>query len=154
GAETQTLNYEQMGRIQSIQSVITTPNGTQNLKGSYTYNLDGTPDIVRFYTGTSYEYTYDAGGRQTGANYTSGSNTYPYVSGAGYDPAQHVVALTQGGGTSGTAAITTANSFDARLQPGVISASGPSATIFSHSFCYVNCYSGAPSANNGNIQTD
>jgi RHS repeat-associated protein len=50
--------------------------------------------------------------------------------------------------------ITTSNQYNNRLQPGVISASGPSATIFSHTFCYVNCYSGAPNANNGNVQSD
>ena len=87
-------------------------------------------------------------------SWTAPGFSKPHVSNVTYNAAGQVTGLIQGGTGSGySVQVTTANQYNNRLQPTVLSASVPSGTIFSHTLCYSpNC--GSSTTNNGNIFED
>ena len=156
-AGTESWVYDPMGRIAAITRSILTPQSNQTGSVSFQYNPGGTLNIGTFYTGTGYQYTYDTAGRPTGSAWTGSNPPTPYVSGATYDPSGHLTGLLQGGSNTGTTAVViTSNTYNNRLQPSIMLATGAGGTpvIYSHTLCYSSCYTGAPVGNNGNIQTD
>ncbi|MFZ0869009.1 MAG: RHS repeat-associated core domain-containing protein [Candidatus Sulfotelmatobacter sp.] len=112
---------------------------------TYTYNLDGS--LATQYDGTggkTITYTTGAAGLPLAAQDGSGNM---FVKSATYAPFGGLTGLINGY-TSSFAGITTSNQYNSRLQPSVLSASTPSATVFSQSYVY----GGTGGAhNNGNV---
>jgi len=146
--------YDAMGRMVNINRSVTTPISTQSLWSGVTYNLDGSVHSSRSYTGNNYQYVYATSGRMTDVNWMDDSgNPYTLFSGGIYNAAGRLTNFVQGGGNSGTIAITTSVNFDNRLRPALLTAGATAQTIYSHRLCYTNpC--GVSGANNGNILQD
>jgi len=138
-AGTTFLGHDTMGRAVS-QSQTQTGGGTNVTKNvGYAYNLDGSISTITYPSGNSVMYTVGTAGRVTQVSDPSNS----YVSAATYTPNGAVVGLTNG--NAGGQGIVTANQYNSRLQPAVLSAASPSGTIFSLSYGYNSGH------NNGNI---
>jgi RHS repeat-associated protein len=108
------------------------------------YNLDGSPQSVTS-LGFRIAYTYSGAARALTATNNGTSPATKFVSAATYAPAGELVGATLGSAT-GFAGFTVSNSYNDRLQPILLSASSPSATVFSDSFDF---HLGA--GDNGNI---
>ena len=112
---------------------------------TYTYNLDGSLKTQNDGSGgKTITYTTGGAGLPLSAEDASGNN---FVTSAAYAPFGGLTSMINGY-TSSFAGITTSNQYNSRLQPAVLSASTPSATVFSQSYVY----GGTGGAhNNGNV---
>ena len=120
--------HDQMGRV--LQERRDIGPVTSGKYSANVYNLDGSAATVTS-LGYSVAYTFSAAGRQLTA--TSYSPTTKFVSAATYAPPGELAGMTMGSAT-GFAGFTTTNAYNDRLQPILLSAASPTATVFSLCF--------------------
>ncbi|PYV68508.1 MAG: hypothetical protein DMG96_36250 [Acidobacteria bacterium] len=121
GSGATSWSHDAMGRVLKQQRNI----GGINKPVSYQYNLDGSVSKLTYPgTGKVITYTPGAAGRPLAAKDVGGGINY--VLNAHYAPFGGLTSMTQG-----TTPITVSNSYNKRLQPITLSASTPSATLFS-----------------------
>src|SRR5579864_4102910 len=122
--------FDALGRISSEQRTINPGAGlaavSKNL--AYTYNLDNSVATLTYPSGAVVTYMPDSAGRILSA-IDSGSNI-SYVTGATYGPDGGLTGFVSGASGS-FAGITNSFSYNNRLQPVNMSASSPTATVFS-----------------------
>src|SRR5579864_5292280 len=122
--------FDALGRISSEQRTINPGVGlaavSKNL--AYTYNLDGSVATLTYPSGAVVTYMPDSAGRILSA-IDSGSNI-SYVTGATYGPDSGLTGFVSGHSSS-FAGITNSFSYNKRFQPVTMSATSPSATVFS-----------------------
>ncbi len=111
--------HDSMGRV--LQENRT--NNGHTFAINYTYNLDGSLATLKNISGRTITYTPGAAGRSLEAKDTA--NSINYVTAAHYAPFGALTGLTNGG------VITTADSYNNRLQPATLSATTASATVMS-----------------------
>jgi RHS repeat-associated protein len=125
---------------------------------SYTYNQDGSISAIAYPSGRTLKYTYGGAGRPLSAIDPTGPINY--VSSATYAPHGALATYTSGSVSGGFTGITTVNTYNKRLQPVLISAASPTATILSlcydfHSYTAINLppciYSASTTGDNGNV---
>jgi RHS repeat-associated protein len=131
-------SFDGMGRVAAISKTI----NSVTKSAGYTYNADGTVNTVQDYGGTTFTYSYNAGGFPTSV-VDGSSNTY--ASSAVYNPAGQLTSLNHQL-TSGGGAYQRAISYNARLQPSIIQATLNGTNIQSLTYGY-----GTSGTNNGNI---
>ncbi len=158
GNSASSWSYDQMGRP-IIESRVNKGSAAETLNVSYKYYFDGSLNTLTYPSGDLLTYTVGGAGRQTQLSDSSGINYVGYTgSTASYAPQGSLAGITNGY-TSSFAGIVTANSYNDRLQPIVLSALVGSNAIFS--LCYdfhlgvavTACNLGAyPSGNNGNVR--
>jgi YD repeat-containing protein len=124
--------------------IVKTISGSTNM-AHYDYNIDGTTNNIRYFSGSNVTYSYNSAGQPTAAVDTASS--FNFATGATYTEAGQLKTLVQGY-TSTFAGITTSNAYNYRLQPWVLSESKPSATLFSLSYGY----GATAGTNNGNVR--
>jgi RHS repeat-associated protein len=147
-AGTATYTYDIMGRLATETRTLTGANNAAISKNiSYTYNLDGSIKTLTYPSGKVITYAPDSAGRTLSA-VDSGSGIN-YVTGATYDAISALTGFISG--NSGTfAGITSAFSYNKRLQPVNMSASAPSQTVFSIGYDF-HVGNGTSGADNGNV---
>jgi len=119
--------YDVMGRLLSE----TRHTNTVAKVTSYAYNADGALKSLTYPSGRVLNYTYNSAGRPT--QMVDPSGPINYVTSATYAPNGSVTSYKNG--VTGTfAGVTVSNTYDMRLQPVLMSATSPSATVFS--LCY------------------
>ncbi|MHB1702394.1 MAG: RHS repeat-associated core domain-containing protein [Acidobacteriaceae bacterium] len=130
-------SFDAMGRPTSIRKTI---NGVTK-PATIGYNPDGTTSTITDFGGTTANYSYNAMGLPLSVVDPSGPN---FATSAAYAAPGVLTGLVQGfaGGFQG---ITSTNTYNARLQPTLLSAAAPS-TVFSLSYVY-----GQPYHDNGDI---
>jgi RHS repeat-associated protein len=136
--------YDIMGRIVTeTRSLIGANNASVSKSMSYGYDLAGAATTLTYPSGKIITYTPDSAGRMLKAiDIGSGIN---YITGATYGPDGALTGFVSG--NSGTfAGITSAFSYNKRLQPVNMSAAAPSQTAFSIGYDF---HVGA--GNNGNV---
>src|SRR5579864_3611914 len=116
--------FDALGRITTEQRTIA---GIQKSL-AYAYNLGGSVATLTYPSGAVVTYTPDSAGRTLSA-IDSGSNIR-YVTGATYGPDSGLTGFVSGASGS-FAGITNSFSYNKRLQPVTMSATAPSATVFS-----------------------
>jgi RHS repeat-associated protein len=97
------------------------------------YNLDGSAQSVTS-LGFRIAYTYSGAGRALTATNNAPSPVTKYVASATYAPPGELVGATLGSVSGGFAGFTVSNAYNDRLQPILLSATTPSATVFSECF--------------------
>jgi RHS repeat-associated protein len=112
-------NYDALGRMATEQRTIA--GNTKSM--SYGYNLDGSLAKLVYPSNATVTYTPDSAGHVLSAVDTN--NNINYATGASYDPAGGLTGFVSGG------TIINSFSYNKRLQPVNMSATSPSATIFS-----------------------
>jgi RHS repeat-associated protein len=110
---------------------------------SYGYNLDGSMKTLTYPSGAVITYTPDTAGRDLSA--VDNANAINYVTGASYGPHGSMTGFVSGNSTS-FAGITNSFSYNQRLQPVNMSATSPSATVFSLNYDFH-----VSAGNNGNV---
>jgi RHS repeat-associated protein len=120
--------YDAMGRVASETRV--TSNVTKTT--SYLYNKDGSVQSITYPSTRAVNYTYGGAGRALSVIDSSGPISY--VTSATYAPQGGLSTYTNGFVSGGFTGITNADTYSNRLQPVLISATSPSASIFS--LCY------------------
>jgi hypothetical protein len=128
--------HDQMGRVLQERRGIGTVVGQYDTD---IYNLDGSVANLTS-LGYSIAYTYNGAGRMIGAS--NSADPFHYVTSANYAPFGGLTAMNMG-----PSPISESNSYNSRLQPGVLSASTSAATIMSLNY---NFHS-STKANNGNV---
>jgi RHS repeat-associated protein len=132
--------HDKMGRVLTERRTIGAVLGDYETDA---YNLNGSPITVTT-LGYGVSYTYSRAARLLTATNNTGGVT-KFVSGATYAPPGELAGATLGSAT-GFAGFTVNNTYNDRLQPILLSASSPSATVFSDSFDF---HLGA--GDNGNV---
>ena len=99
---------------------------------SYAYNQDGSVKSITYPSTRTINYTYSGAARMLSAVDSTGPVNY--VTSATYAPPGELRTYTDGFVSGGFAGITTANTYNSRLQPVLISSTSPTASIFS--LCY------------------
>jgi RHS repeat-associated protein len=132
--------YDSMGRATNIERTV---NGVTKT-ATYVYKADGTPLSIQDFSGSTVGYGYNNAGLPTSA--VDSIHGLNFVTYGGYT-AQGLLNTMVQGNASGFAGVTSSNQFNSRLQPSVLSASVPSATVLSLTYGY-----GTTGQNNGNIQ--
>jgi len=149
-----TWMYDLTGRVQSETRV--TSNVTKTT--SYGYNQDGSVNSISYPSGRTVNYTYSGAGRALSAIDPTGPINY--VTSATYAPPGELATYANGFVSGGFSGITTANVYNKRLQPVLISAASPTATVFSicydfHSYTAINLppcvFSANTAGDNGNV---
>jgi RHS repeat-associated protein len=123
-------SYDSMGRVLTEDRTIQGSTAITNAFNT-TYNLNGSLATLTYPSGRIVTYTPSAVGRILSA--VDVANSVNYVTAATYAP-QGAVASLINGAASGFTGITTTNSYNKRLQPVIISAAAPSATVVSFSY--------------------
>jgi RHS repeat-associated protein len=123
-------SYDSMGRVLTEDRTIQGSTAITNTFNT-TYNLDSSLATLTYPSGRIVTYTPSAAGRILSA--VDVANSVNYVTAATYAP-QGAVAGLINGAASGFAGITTSNAYNKRLQPVIISAAAPSATVVSFSY--------------------
>jgi RHS repeat-associated protein len=131
--------YDPMGRVWSESKTIS---GINKLVSTL-YNLDGSTWKVTYPSGAVIEYTQSTAGRTLKVN--DDTNNIPYAQNALYAPQGGLTSLLVGA-TSSYLGTTITNQYNDRLQPLVISADSPAATLLSLTY---NFHLG--SGDNGNV---
>ncbi len=132
-------SYDVLGRLSSETRTI---NGiTKNL--TYAYNLDSSLKSVTYPSGAKVTYTPDSAGQVLSAVDTG--HSINYVTGATYGAGGALTGFISGNSSS-FAGITSNFSFNKRSQPVNMSATTPSATVFSLNYDFHN-----GNGNNGNV---
>ncbi len=111
----------------------------------YTYSLDGSLASLTYPSGRVVNYAYNAAARPLSAIDTA--NRINYATAATYAP-QGALAAVKYGVTGSFTGIVTANTYNPRLQPVLLSATAPSQTVLSFSYGF-----NLGTANNGNVLT-
>ncbi len=154
GPGSATWAYDLMGRVKSETRV--TSNVTKTT--SYVYNLDGSVQSITYPSTHTVNYTYSAAGRALSAIDPAGPTNY--VTSATYAPPGELVTATNGFVQGGFTGINTTNVYSKRLQPVLLSAANPTATVLSlcydfHSHTALNyppCnFSASTAGDNGNV---
>jgi RHS repeat-associated protein len=145
---TASYTYDILGRLATETRTLTGANNAAISKNiSYTYNLDGSIKTLTYPSGKVITYTPDSAGRMLSA-IDSGSGTN-YVTGATYDATSALAGFISG--NSGTfAGITSAFSYNKRLQPVNMSATAPSQTVYSIGYDF-HVGNGTTGSDNGNV---
>jgi RHS repeat-associated protein len=124
---------------------------------NYGYNLDGSIAYITTPPLKTVAYTYNGAGRPTKA--VDGNDSINFVTGAAYAPPGGLTTTTLGSAT-GFAGIVTTNAYNDRLQPILLSAASPTATVFSECFDFhlaiavstAPCsFSASTAGDNGNV---
>jgi RHS repeat-associated protein len=129
-----TWTYDVMGRIATESR--TTANVTKNT--SYSYNQGGLLKSITYPSGRTLNYTYNvsggsnSAGRPTSVTDTTGSVNY--LKSGTYAPQGALQTYTNGFVSGGFAGISNVDTYNSRLQPVLLSATNPTATILS--LCY------------------
>lgn len=152
-AGTGSYSYDIMGQLVTETRMLLGapaigPGGTTNKQISkmmgYEYNLDGSLAKLHYPSGAIITYTSNGGGQPTSAvDVLNGIN---YVMDASFDPTGAVAGFVSGKGA--TQPITSAFSYNNRLQPINISASTPTQTVFSIGYDFHH-----GEGDNGNVWT-
>jgi RHS repeat-associated protein len=147
-AGTASYSYDILGRLTTETRTLTGANNAAIPKSlSYDYNLDGSLKTLHYPSGAAVTYAPDSAGRVLSA-IDSGSGIN-YVTGATYGPDSTLTGFVSG--NSGTfAGITSAFSYNKRLQPVAMSANAPSQTVFSIGYDF-HVGNGTTGADNGNV---
>src|SRR3984885_9448082 len=146
GSGATSCSHDKLGRVIS-QKESPTGGGVSVTEGaSYTYNRDGSLSTLTYPSGNVVTYTVGGAGRPLGVsdssdNYVANGTTNH----ATYAPSGSLASMANGYTTTFTG-IVTANIYNNRLQPAVLSAANPSQTIFSLSYNF------NPGHDNGNVQ--
>jgi len=155
GSGATSWDHDSMGRIMQDDRFIgsVTPGKFVN----YGYTLDGSLQYVTTPPLKTIAYTYGGAGRALQSiDSTDGIN---FVTSAKYAPPGGLTAMTMGS-ASGFTGIVTANAYNDRLQPILLSAASPSGTVFSECFDFhlgvaVNTapcsFSASTAGDNGNV---
>lgn len=144
--------HDTMGRILQERRTIGTVVGKYD---NDAYNLDGSVSSITIPSGYQIGYTYNKVAQPITVK-VYGTNAFNYVTSATYSPAG---ALTSA--SLGATPVTLTNTYNDRLQPILLSATTPSATLFSECFDFhlkvvVNaspCSFSASTGDNGNVYT-
>jgi RHS repeat-associated protein len=120
--------YDLLGRILSETRITSGVTKTT----SYVYNLDGSVKSITYPSTHTVNYTYSAAGRALSAIDPAGPINYE--TSATYAPPGELVMATNGFVQGGFTGINTANVYNNRLQPLLLSATNPTAMVFS--LCY------------------
>jgi RHS repeat-associated protein len=147
-AGTASYTYDILGRLATETRILTGANNAAISKNiSYTYNLDGSIKSLTYPSGKVITYTPDSAGRVLSA-IDSGSGTN-YVTGATYGATSALTGFISG--NSGTfAGITSAFSYNKRLQPVNMSATAPSQTVYSIGYDF-HVGNNTTGSDNGNV---
>jgi RHS repeat-associated protein len=97
------------------------------------YNLDGSPQNVTS-LGFRIAYTYSGAARALTATNNATNPVTKFVSSGTYAPPGELAGATLGSVSGGFAGFTVANAYNDRLQPILLSAATPTATVFSECF--------------------
>lgn len=152
--------YYVMGRVNTETRV--TSNVTKNT--SYTYNQAGAIKSIAYPSGRILNYSYGPSGSSLSAgrplSVIDSTGPINYLTSATYAPQGTISTYTNGFVSGGFTGITTANTYNSRLQPVLLSAASPTATILSlcydfHSKVSINqppcAFSASTAGNNGNV---
>jgi RHS repeat-associated protein len=123
-AGTGSYTFDPLGRMTGETRTL---NGVQKSM-SYSYNLDSSLKTLTYPSGAVITYTPDTSGRILSA--VDKGNAINYATGATYSPPGSMTGFVSGNSAS-FAGITNSFSYNQRLQPINMSASSPSATVFS-----------------------
>ncbi len=142
-AGTANYSYDVLGRLSSE---------TRTIAGisksiSYEYNLDGSLKTLHYPSGAAVTYAPDSAGRILSA--IDSGNSINYVTSATYQADNQMTGFVSGNGGA-FAGITSAFSYNKRLQPINMSASAPSQTVFSIGYDF-HLGSGSTGSDNGNV---
>ena len=138
-AGTASYTYDVLGRLATETRVISGVSKSM----SYSYNLDGSLKTLTNPSNAVITYTPDSAGRILSA--VDSGNSINYVTGATYGPDSGLTGFVSGNSAT-FAGITSAFSYNKRLQPVNMSANAPSQTVFSIGYDF---HFGA--GNNGNV---
>jgi RHS repeat-associated protein len=144
GSGATSWNYDTMGRTLTQNQTIVGSSAV-TLSIGYTYNFDGSVATLKYPSGKTLTYSYNAAARPISA--VDSANSLNYVTGATYFPHGSLSGYVNGNSAS-FAGITATFGYNNRLQPVLLSAATPTQTVFSLSYGY-----GATGQNNGNPST-
>jgi len=133
--------HDPMGRVKQERRAIGTLTVSHYI--DYTYNPDGSLKVLQTPPMKQLNYTFDMAGRPT--QLVDSTDNINFALSATYAPAGELAGATLGSAT-GFNGFTVSNAYNNRLQPALLSASSPSATVFSDSFDF---HLGA--GDNGNV---
>jgi YD repeat-containing protein len=142
-AGTASYTYDILGRLAAETRVISGVSKSM----SYSYNLDGSLKTLTNPSGAVITYTPDSAGRILSA--VDSGNTINYVTGATYGPDSGLTGFISGNSAT-FAGITSAFSYNKRLQPVNMSANAPSQTVFYIGYDF-HVGNGTSGADNGNV---
>src|SRR5579862_3325188 len=120
--------YDLMGRVTSESRGTAGATKTTN----YVYNVDGSISTITYPSGRTVNYTYSGAGSVLSVVDPTGPINY--VTSATYAPHGELTGYLNGFVSGGFAGITIIDAYNSRLQPVLISAASPTATILS--LCY------------------
>jgi RHS repeat-associated protein len=123
-------SYDTLGRSLTEKRTIQGTTAITNAV-SYTYNFDGSLATLTYPSGRMITYTPSGAGRMLSA--VDVANGVTYLTAATYTPHGAITGAVNGA-ASGFTGITVSNAYNKRLQPVLISAAAPSATVVSFSF--------------------
>jgi RHS repeat-associated protein len=133
GLSSATLSYDAMGRS-LFEATANKGSSAKTYIVGYTYYLDGSVNTLTYPSGDVVTYAVGGAGRTTQLSDSYGNNYVGYsTNSATYSPAGALATMTNGH-TSTNAGIVTANTYNDRLQPFMLSAGVGQSAIFS--ICY------------------
>jgi RHS repeat-associated protein len=143
-AGTASYAYDILGRLATeTRSLMGANNAAVSKNMSYGYDLAGFATTLTYPSGKIITYTPDSAGRALSA-VDNGSGIINYITGATYGPDGGITGFVSGSG--GAAAITSAFTYNKRLQPVTMSAAAPSQTLYSIGYDFH-----VGNGNNGNV---
>jgi RHS repeat-associated protein len=147
-AGTATYGYDILGRMTAETRTLTGANNAAISKNlTYSYNLDGSLKTLTYPSGAAVTYTPGAAGLTLSA--VDSGNGINYATGATYGPDSALTGFVSG--YNGTfAGITSAFSYNKRLQPVNMSATAPNQTVYSIGYDF-HVGNGTTGADNGNV---
>jgi RHS repeat-associated protein len=122
--------HDKMGRLLQERRTIGTVLGKYDIDA---YNLDGSPSSITT-VGYSVGYLYSSAARPVSATYYGTNPNTQFVSSATYAPPGELAGAILGSVSGGFTGFTVANAYNNRLQPILLSATTPTATVFSECF--------------------
>src|SRR4051812_6046684 len=147
-AGTASYTYDILGRLAAETRTLTGANNAGISKNiSYSYNLDGSVKTLTYPSGNVITYAPDSAGRMLSA--VDSANGINYVTGATYGPDSALTGFISGYSAT-FAGITSAFSYNKRLQPVNMSANAPSQTVFSIGYDF-HVGNGTSGVDNGNV---
>ena len=152
-AGTGAYSYDNMGRLTTETRTLTGANNAPISKTiSYEYNLDSSLSKLHYPSGAVVTYTPDSAGTNSSGRIVSAvdsGSSINYITGSTYGPDGGVTGFVSGNSPS-FAGITSAFSYNKRLQPVTMSATAPSQTVYSIGYDF-HVGNGITGADNGNI---
>ncbi len=132
GSGATSWTHDQMGRVAQERRRIG-PTTAPGKYITYTYNKDGSLATLQTPPLKTVSYTVGGAGRAT--QLVDTGDSINFVTGATYAPPGELTGMTMGS-ASGFAGFTVHNAYNDRLQPILLSAASPTATVFSECFDY------------------